>query len=101
MFAMTCRSKPTLFRKLHPDLIRILQDYEVVVLVGAGIGVTPFASVLADLVHRMELHKCRLCGEVRSYTRPSDVTHFTYVFQITILMSQDDLEDLTTTDTRI
>ena len=42
-----------------------VQDYEIVLLVGAGIGVTPFASVLADLVNRMESHKCRLCGEVR------------------------------------
>ena len=36
-----------------------------VVLVGAGIGVTPFASVLADLVNRLESKKCKLCGEVR------------------------------------
>ena len=35
-----------------------------VVLVGAGIGVTPFASVLADLVNRLESKKCKLCGEV-------------------------------------
>jgi ferredoxin-NADP reductase len=37
-----------------------------VVLVGAGIGVTPFASVLADLVNRLGSKKCKLCGEVRS-----------------------------------
>lgn len=29
------------------------RDYPVLLLVGAGIGVTPFASVLSDLVHRM------------------------------------------------
>ncbi|CAD7698281.1 unnamed protein product [Ostreobium quekettii] len=28
-------------------------DYSVLLLVGAGIGVTPFASVLSDLIHRM------------------------------------------------
>ena len=49
------------------------QDYEVVVLVGAGIGVTPFASVLADLVNRLESKKCKLCGEVRSMTAGSVV----------------------------
>ena len=27
-------------------------DYEVSVLVGGGIGVTPFASILKDIVHR-------------------------------------------------
>ena len=41
-----------------------MQEYEVLLLVGAGIGVTPFASVLADLVNRMESQRCRLCGEV-------------------------------------
>ena len=41
-----------------------VQEYEVLLLVGAGIGVTPFASVLADLVNRMESQRCRLCGEV-------------------------------------
>ena len=29
------------------------RDYSVLLLVGAGIGVTPFASVLSDLVHRI------------------------------------------------
>ncbi|CAD7701969.1 unnamed protein product [Ostreobium quekettii] len=29
------------------------RDYSVMLLIGAGIGVTPFASVLSDLVHRM------------------------------------------------
>lgn len=41
-----------------------VQEYEVLLLVGAGIGVTPFASVLADLVNRMDSQRCRLCGEV-------------------------------------
>ena len=33
------------------------QQFEVLLLVGAGIGVTPFASVLADLVNRMEAER--------------------------------------------
>lgn len=42
-----------------------LQDYEVVVLVGAGIGVTPFASVLADMVNKLESgNTCEECGHV-------------------------------------
>ena len=40
------------------------QDYEVVVLVGGGIGVTPFASVLADLVNRLNSNKCKMCKQV-------------------------------------
>ena len=34
-------------------------------MVGAGIGVTPFASVLGDLVNRLETKKCKLCNRVR------------------------------------
>jgi hypothetical protein len=37
--------------------ITVLQEFEVLLLVGAGIGVTPFASVLADLVNRMEAER--------------------------------------------
>ena len=33
-------------------------------LVGAGIGVTPFASVLADMVNRLESRACQECGAV-------------------------------------
>ena len=41
-----------------PDLVTsALQQFEVLLLVGAGIGVTPFASVLADLVNRMEAER--------------------------------------------
>lgn len=29
-------------------------DYEVVVLVAGGIGVTPFASILKDMAHRLQ-----------------------------------------------
>ncbi len=35
-------------------------------MVGAGIGVTPFASVLGDLVNRLETKKCKLCNRVRA-----------------------------------
>lgn len=38
------------------------KDYSVVLLVGAGIGVTPFASVLNELFHTMNLYKCKRCG---------------------------------------
>ena len=42
------------------------QDYEVVVVVAAGIGVTPFASILRDLVIRVEGFRCSHCSKVRS-----------------------------------
>ena len=32
---------------------------------GAGVGITPFASVLRTLVKEFEMAKCRRCGLVR------------------------------------
>jgi Ferric reductase NAD binding domain len=43
----------------------------VVVLVGAGIGVTPFASVLADMVNKLESGVCSDCGNVQHVTAGS------------------------------
>jgi len=40
------------------------KHYNTVVLVGAGIGVTPFASILRHLVHFFVHHKCHKCGDV-------------------------------------
>ncbi|KAK9836556.1 hypothetical protein WJX74_003035 [Apatococcus lobatus] len=37
-------------------------DYEVLLLVGAGVGITPFASVLRTLVKEHEMARCRRCG---------------------------------------
>eukprot|EP00210_Caulerpa_lentillifera_P004707 g4491.t1 len=37
-------------------------DYRVIVLIGAGIGVTPFASVLTDLLDSMKRCACSRCG---------------------------------------
>ena len=42
-----------------------------VVLVGAGIGVTPFASVLADMVNKLESGVCSDCGNVQHVTAGS------------------------------
>eukprot|EP00210_Caulerpa_lentillifera_P004640 g4425.t1 len=38
-------------------------DYKVVVLIGAGIGVTPFASVLTDLLDALKGSACPHCGK--------------------------------------
>lgn len=37
-------------------------DYKVLVLIGAGIGVTPFASVLTDLLDSLKQCACPRCG---------------------------------------
>lgn len=37
------------------------KDYNVMILVGAGIGVTPFASVLNDILDSMKKNKCPHC----------------------------------------
>ena len=39
-------------------------DFEVLLLVGAGIGVTPFASVLRHLVAQVEAARCTVCHTV-------------------------------------
>ena len=54
--------------------------YEVAVLVGGGIGVTPFASILKDLVHRSESSSSTIrCKKV-------SVAHmqFTFIFGMVI-----------------
>lgn len=39
--------------------------YKTVICVGAGIGVTPFASILKDVVHLWEDNRCHQCNAVR------------------------------------
>ncbi|GMH34692.1 hypothetical protein BSKO_02553 [Bryopsis sp. KO-2023] len=38
------------------------KDYNVAILIGAGIGVTPFASVLNEMLDTMKQHRCARCG---------------------------------------
>ena len=38
--------------------------YKVLMLVGAGIGLTPFGAILGDLVHQMAAQRCDHCGKV-------------------------------------
>ncbi|CAK4387082.1 unnamed protein product [Aphanomyces euteiches] len=40
-------------------------NYSTVVLIGGGIGVTPFASILKHLLHVWEEHRCPDCGSVQ------------------------------------
>ncbi|RHY81248.1 hypothetical protein DYB35_001405 [Aphanomyces astaci] len=40
-------------------------NYSTVVLIGGGIGVTPFASILKHLLHVWEQHRCPICGSVQ------------------------------------
>ena len=44
--------------------------FEVSVLVGGGIGVTPFASILKDLVFKSSLGSQMLCKKVSVYSLP-------------------------------
>lgn len=40
------------------------EQYRVLLLIGAGIGVTPFASILRNLLTQFEEHRCMHCGKV-------------------------------------
>lgn len=46
----------------HQDWYR----YEVAILVGGGIGVTPFASILKDLAYRSKTKEKLICKKVRT-----------------------------------
>mmetsp|Transcript_19749 Transcript_19749/g.59648 ORF Transcript_19749/g.59648 Transcript_19749/m.59648 type:complete len:932 (-) Transcript_19749:862-3657(-) len=48
------------------------EDYDVLLLVGTGIGVTPFASIMADLVNRLESRPCTACGSENVGCRACD-----------------------------
>jgi respiratory burst oxidase len=39
--------------------------YESVVFVGAGIGVTPFASILQSIVHQWDAFRCEKCNHIK------------------------------------
>lgn len=39
------------------------KDYKVLLLVGGNIGVTPFISILRELLTDMEIHRCSNCGQ--------------------------------------
>ena len=54
-------------------------------MVGAGIGVTPFASVLADLVNRLETKKCKLCNRVRGLRKYLHLLNLHHGMEITQL----------------
>lgn len=44
------------------------KNFEVMILVGAGIGVTPFASAINDLLDYIKCHKCKVCGASTGHT---------------------------------
>src|SRR5689334_9541455 len=41
-----------------------MQNYDVLLFVGGGIGLAPLVSVLADLVNKMQTSTCCHCGKV-------------------------------------
>lgn len=47
--------------------------YERVVLVGAGIGVTPFASILREIMAKWRSKKCECCGHINRSVHESDL----------------------------
>lgn len=49
------------FGEGHQDWYR----FEVSVLVGGGIGVTPFASILKDIAHKGSLNSTSACKQVK------------------------------------
>jgi predicted ferric reductase len=60
------------FGEGHQDWYR----YEVSVLVGGGIGVTPFASILKDIAHKGTLKSTFSCKKVSEFTNMPEVLPF-------------------------
>ena len=54
----------SLSRRKKTDDEQEFADYDVVVLLGAGIGVTPMASVLRSLAHELAHARCPSCARV-------------------------------------
>ncbi|OQR84573.1 ferric reductase [Achlya hypogyna] len=55
-------------------------QYATIVLVGGGIGVTPFISILRDLIHVWLRHQCRQCAHVAHPT--SCATQRVYLYWV-------------------
>lgn len=67
-------------------------DYEVSVLVGAGIGVTPFASILKDLVFKSSV-KCKFhCKKVHRQLHGHEMPYLTFISWTNILKLQFTLQ---------
>lgn len=84
-------------------------DYKVLVLIGAGIGVTPFASVLTDLVHSLKECACPKCGycnpkHMRNHIKKvyfywtvrsrSEASWFKYLLEEIAMKDEDELLDI-------
>lgn len=84
-------------------------DYKVLVLIGAGIGVTPFASVLTDLLDSLKQCACPKCGYsnphyMRTHIRKvyfywtvrsrSEASWFKHVLEAISLQDEDGLLDI-------
>ena len=54
--------------------------YEVSILVGGGIGVTPFASILKELVHRFNIGARIACRKVSNRHKFQLITLFIFIF---------------------
>ncbi|EQC34867.1 hypothetical protein SDRG_07668 [Saprolegnia diclina VS20] len=78
-------------RDLHPNDMLFLdgpigtpavayRDYSTIVLIGGGIGITPFVSILRDLLHVWNRHQCAACDHL--VHPPSCVTQRVHVFWV-------------------
>lgn len=43
-------------------------QFSTIMLIGAGIGITPFASIIRDILSRFDEHRCIHCGKVHLHT---------------------------------
>ncbi|KDO18247.1 hypothetical protein SPRG_16368 [Saprolegnia parasitica CBS 223.65] len=80
------------------------QDYhrfKTIVMIGGGIGVTPFASILKDVVHLWDEYRCRNCNCVRhpsSFKIQKMYFHWTTRGQESLGWFQETMNDIASMD---
>eukprot|EP00656_Telonema_subtile_P015341 TRINITY_DN18016_c0_g6_i4.p1 TRINITY_DN18016_c0_g6~~TRINITY_DN18016_c0_g6_i4.p1 ORF type:complete len:290 (-),score=68.27 TRINITY_DN18016_c0_g6_i4:131-1000(-) len=54
-------------------------NFKVLMLVGAGIGVTPFASILSEIAHRFQELQCPNCNDINYHNFPIKKVYFYFM----------------------
>jgi len=78
------------FGEGHQDWYR----YEVAVLVGGGIGVTPFASILKDIVHKSKINATFTCKKVYFIWVTRTQKHYEWLTDIIREVEDNDKSDM-------
>jgi predicted ferric reductase len=76
------------------------ENFKVLLLVGGGIGITPFISILKDIQHKLNHRRCKNCDRVNHKHFPLKKVYFNYFNsdQESMLWFKDVTEQITIDD---